>query len=245
MTMSENTPQTAPSGASPWRFLPFLVLIVGLGLFFVMGGTNFLSFEEFSSHRGMLLDLVARNHVLSAGFFILIYGLDVAFSLPGGTILTLAGGFLFGTFAGTAYVVVGATLGASALFFAARTAFGDVLMRRAGPAIVKMEKGFQENAWSYLFFLRLVPLFPFWLVNLVPAFLGVGFGVYVVTTFIGIIPGTLVYASIGSGLGAVFDRGETPDLGLIFDPQILLPLLGLGFLALLPVLYKLRKPAGN
>ena len=99
--------------------------------------------------------------------------------------------------------------------------------------------------WSYLFFLRLVPLFPFWLVNLVPAFLGVGYGVYAVTTFIGIIPGALVYASIGSGLGMVFDQGETPDLGIIFDPQILLPLLGLGLLALLPVLYKKRQSAKN
>ncbi len=243
--MSESKPQTAPSSASPWRFLPFLILIAGLGAFFVMGGTNYLSFEEFSAHRGVLVDLVARNTVLSVIIFVLIYVLAVAFSLPGGTILSLAGGFLFGTFAGTIYCVVGATLGASAIFFAARTAFGDVLMERAGPTITKMEKGFQENAWSYLFFLRLVPLFPFWLVNLVPAFLGVGYGVYAVTTFIGIIPGALVYASIGSGLGMVFDQGETPDLGIIFDPQILLPLLGLGLLALLPVLYKKRQSAKN
>ena len=101
-----------------------------------------------------------------------------------------------------------------------------------------MEAGFRENALSYLLVLRLVPLFPFWLVNLVPAFLGVKLRTYVIGTFFGIIPGTLVYASIGNGLGSVLDQGRTPDLGIIFRVDILVPLIGLAVLALIPVGYK-------
>ena len=101
-----------------------------------------------------------------------------------------------------------------------------------------MESGFRDNAISYMLILRLVPLFPFWLVNLVPAFLGVSFASYAVTTVIGIIPGTAVYSSVGNGLGALVEAGRMPDLGLITDPEILLPLLGLALLSFLPVVYK-------
>jgi uncharacterized membrane protein YdjX (TVP38/TMEM64 family) len=110
-----------------------------------------------------------------------------------------------------------------------------------------MEAGFRENAFNYLLVLRLIPLFPFWLVNLVPAFLGVPLRTYVVATLLGIIPGSLVYASVGNGLGVVFDQGDTPDLGIIFKPAILGPILGLAALALLPVVYrryKARSKAG-
>jgi uncharacterized membrane protein YdjX (TVP38/TMEM64 family) len=101
-----------------------------------------------------------------------------------------------------------------------------------------MEEGFHENALSYLLVLRLIPIFPFWLINIVPAFLGVALGTYVLGTFIGIIPGSLVFASVGNGLGAVFDAGQTPDLGIIFEPQIIGPILGLAVLALLPIAYR-------
>ncbi len=112
------------------------------------------------------------------------------------------------------------------------------LRRRAGPWIGRLEAGFRENALSYLLVLRLVPLFPFWLVNLVPAFLGVPLTTYALGTFVGIIPGSFVYASVGNGLGAVFDAGGTPDLTIIFEPEILLPIIGLSLLALIPVVYK-------
>jgi uncharacterized membrane protein YdjX (TVP38/TMEM64 family) len=134
--------------------------------------------------------------------------------------------------------VIAATIGASLVFLAARTALGDSLRRRAGPWLRRMEDGFRENALHYLLFLRLVPILPFWLVNLVPAFLGVPFRIYLTATFFGIIPGGLVYASVGNGLGAVFDAGATPDLGIIFKPAIILPLAGLAILAILPVAYK-------
>jgi uncharacterized membrane protein YdjX (TVP38/TMEM64 family) len=113
-----------------------------------------------------------------------------------------------------------------------------VLRAKAGPFLTKMEDGFRENAMSYLLVLRLVPLFPFWLVNLVPAFLGVPTGTYVIGTFFGIIPGTFVFASVGNGLGALLDAGQDPNLGIIFQPNVLGPLIALALLSLVPVAYK-------
>ncbi len=184
------------------------------------------------------MEYVAAHGVLAVILFLIFYAVVIAFSLPGGAFMTITGGFLFGTFAGTVYTVLAATAGASVLYLAARFALGDLLRAKAGPAVRKMEAGFRENALSYLLALRLIPVFPFWLVNLVPALLGVPFRVYLIGTFFGIIPGTLVYTSIGNGLGAVFAAGGRPDLNLIFTPEILLPIIGLALLALIPVAYK-------
>jgi uncharacterized membrane protein YdjX (TVP38/TMEM64 family) len=137
--------------------------------------------------------------------------------------------------------VVGATLVATAVFLAARTAFADVLRAKAGPTLQKMEAGFRENALSYLLVLRLVPLFPFFLVNLAPAFLGVPLRTYVAATFFGIIPGTVVYSSVGAGLGTILEQGGAPDKSIIWRLEVIGPLLGLAALALLPVLYKRMK----
>ncbi len=169
-----------------------------------------------------------------------LYALVIAFSLPGGAVMTITGGFLFGWLGGGSIVVVGATIGATALFLIARTAVGGFLEAKAGPFVRKMEDGFRQNALSYLLAMRLIPIFPFWLVNLVPAFLGVSTTTYVIATFFGIIPGTFVYALVGNGLGALFDAGATSDsvLKTIFQPQFLAPLIGLAVLAVLPVLYK-------
>jgi uncharacterized membrane protein YdjX (TVP38/TMEM64 family) len=122
-----------------------------------------------------------------------------------------------------------------AVFLAARTAIGDYLRAKAGPGLKRMEEGFRRNAFSYLLVLRIVPIFPFWLVNLVPAFCGVSLRTYALATLIGIIPGCFVFASVGNGLGALLDRGETPNLMIIFQWDILLPILGLAVLALLPI----------
>ena len=131
-----------------------------------------------------------------------------------------------------------------AVFLAARTAFGDLLRQKAGNRLKKLEAGFRENALSYMFVLRLVPLFPFWLVNLAPALFGVKLRTYIIATFFGIMPGGLVYAGVGNGLGAVLDAGKTPDLGIIFEPAILLPILGLAALSLIPVIYRRLRPPG-
>jgi uncharacterized membrane protein YdjX (TVP38/TMEM64 family) len=156
--------------------------------------------------------------------------------------LSVAGGFLFGSVFGAAWIVIGATIGATTLFLVAKTALGEPLRLRFASQIKRMEEGFQANAFSYLLLLRLVPLFPFWLVNLAPAFLGVSVVTFVVTTFIGIIPGSFVFASIGNGLNALFEAGEEPDLGLVAllsRPDFYIPIAGLAVLSLIPVVYRM------
>ena len=220
------------------RFLPLAILLLAIVVVLASGLAEYLSFEQLKQNRSQLLDFVDRHAVLAPLLFMAIYAAVVALSIPGGAVLTVAGGFLFGIGLATLYVVVAATAGASLVFLAAKTALGDSLRAKAGPWMRRMETGFRENALNYLLFLRLIPAFPFWLVNLVPAFLGVPFPTYVVGTFLGIIPGTLVYASVGNGLGAVFEAGQSPDLGIIFRPAILLPIVGLAVLAILPVAYR-------
>lgn len=237
----------APSTARPVhpvrRVLPLLLLLLAAAGLYLSGLHRYLSLSALAEHRQTLSALVAAHALTAAAGFIAVYALAVALSVPGAVFLTLAGGLLFGVVAGTAYVVVGATLGAVAVFLAARTALADLLRRRAGPWLARLEGGFRSNALSYLLFLRLVPLFPFWLVNLVPAFLGVTLSTYVTGTLLGILPGTLVYVSVGNGLGAVLDQGGTPDLGIIFQAEVLLPLLGLALLSLLPVALQRRRAA--
>jgi uncharacterized membrane protein YdjX (TVP38/TMEM64 family) len=220
------------------RFLPLALLLLAIVAAFGLGLDDYVSFEQLERNRAQLLAFVERHPLLAPLVFMLIYAAVIALSIPGGAILTMAGGFLFGVTAATCYVVIAATCGATVVFLIARTALGDSLRHKAGPAMRRMEAGFRENALSYLLFLRLIPVFPFWLVNLVPAFLGVPLRTYVLATLVGIIPGSLVYASVGNGLGAVFEAGGRPDLGIIFKPEIILPLIGLAVLAILPVAYK-------
>ena len=235
--MTENDSRPAAKGWSARRFAPLVVLAAGLVAFFAFGLDDYASCKALRDHREVLLQFAAGLGALAALLFMASYALVIAFSVPGGSVMTIAGGFFFGTIAGTVYVVIAATVGATALFLAARTALGDALRAKAGPAMKKMEAGFRKNALNYLLFLRLVILFPFWLVNLVPALLGVPLGTYVLATFIGIIPGTFIYASFGAGLGAAFDAGEC-DIGMILTPDVLIPIAGLALLALLPVAYK-------
>lgn len=226
------------SGFTVKKLFPLLVLTGAIAAFFGLGLNQYLSFEALRDNREFLLQWSADNQLLAVSSFILIYAVVVALSLPGATVMTLAGGFVFGIIHGTLYVVSAATLGAFLIFVVARYCFADFFKAKAGKAAEKMEEGFKANALSYLLFLRLVPLFPFWLVNLVPAFLGVPARTFLIGTFFGIIPGTAVFCSVGNGLGAVFDAGETPNLKIIFQPEILGPILGLAILSLVPILYK-------
>ena len=233
--------KTGNKGLSLRRGLPLLVLLSGLALFFILGLHKYLSCEALSEHRDWLRAQVEGHGLLAVVAFTIVYALAIALSVPGGAVMTIAGGFLFGTLETTAFVIVGATLGAVALFLAARSALFDVLHAKAGPSLLKMEQGFKDNALSYLLVLRLIPLFPFWLVNLVPALLGVPLKTYVIGTALGIIPGTFVFASVGNGLGTLLDKGATPGLSVFFDAQVLTPIVGLAVLSLLPVFYKMVK----
>lgn len=213
-------------------------LLAGLAAFFLLGGHRALSFETLSQHHDVLAAWVAANTALAVTVFMLTYVLIVAFSVPGAVWMSIGGGYLFGTVAATGLVVASATAGATAVFLIARFILGDAWRARISGPIARLEHGFRENAFSSLLVLRLVPLFPFWLVNLVPAFVGVPTRTYVLATALGIIPGALVYTSLGNGLDAVFAAGEMPDLGIIYDPEILLPLLGLAGLAMVPTVYR-------
>lgn len=236
--MSIDRDDSGKSAFSWQRMIPLLVLAAGLVAFFAFGLDDYLTFETLRENRAWLLQQVADSALLAAVAYIVLYVLVVAFSLPGGAVMTITGGFLFGQWLGTAYVIFAATIGATILFLAAKTALGDVLRAKAGPFLKKMEAGFQENALSYLLVLRLIPLFPFFIVNLVPAFLGVSLKVFVIATFVGIIPGSFVYATVGAGLGSIFDSGEEFSAGSILTPEIVTALVGLAVLAMLPVAYK-------
>jgi uncharacterized membrane protein YdjX (TVP38/TMEM64 family) len=220
------------------RLVPVLVLVTGLVVFFALGLERYLSFDTLREHRTALRTWVETSGVRAALLFMAIYTTAVAFSLPGATVLSITGGLLFGTVWGTVCIVVSATLGATVLFLIAKTAFGDAWRARAGPWLQNMEAGFRDNALSYLLVLCLVPLFPFFIVNLVPALLGVPLSTYVLGTFVGIIPGAVVYATVGAGLGSIFDAGGEFSATGILTPQVLLSLIGLAVLAMLPVVYK-------
>ncbi|MCL4676735.1 MAG: VTT domain-containing protein, partial [Pararhodobacter sp.] len=179
--------------------------------------------------------------VQTPALFMLGYVVIVAFSLPGATVATLTGGFLFGVFPGVVFNVVAATLGAVAIFLAVRVGLGEGLRRRidaSDGAVRRLTDGIRANEVPVLLTMRLVPAVPFFIANLIPAFLGVATWRFAWTTLVGTLPGGLVYTWVGSGLGAVFARGEAPDLGILFEPHILGPILGLAALSLLPVVLK-------
>ena len=237
MTISDSEPMTG-NGSAFRRLWPVVLLIAAVGALFVFGPDNGTMFRWLSEYRGTLLAFVDDNAVAAVLVFFAAYVLVVALSLPGGAMMTLAGAFFFGALNTAVYVVFAATIGATLLFLIARTAVGNRLRARAGPWMKKMEAGFRENALSYLLVLRLIPLFPFFIVNLVPAFLGVSLRTYVVATFFGIIPGTVVYSLAGGGLGSVLDAGEEFSAASVLTPEIIAALVGLGALAALPVVYK-------
>lgn len=221
--------------------LPLLVLggLVATALAVRMWGLDAaLDVETLARHHLSLKARVDAHPLLAPLLFVALYALAVAASLPGAAVLTMAGGWLFGTLFGTLWSALGATSGATLVFLLARGVLREPLRRRAGAYLAPLERAFAEHGPSWLLFLRLVPVFPFWLVNLVPAFLGMRLPPYVVFTFLGILPGGLVYAAIGSGLGELLARGERPDPALILEPRFLLPLVGLGLLALAPALWR-------
>ena len=245
-TASPPPARPAPGRPSPgrpaWRRLWPLALILGvLGLATALGLHRTLSFDTLAAHRASLAGFVEARPVAAALAYVAAYVVVVAFSLPGGAVMTLAGGFLFGPWIGAGLAVAGATAGACLLFLAARYALAETLSRRAGPLLDRVRQGLQQDGFWYLLSLRLLPVVPFWLTNLAPALAGMPFGPYAAATFVGIIPATMVFAGIGAGLGQVFDAGGRPDLSIIFSPGILMPLLGLAALSLLGAWWRTRQ----
>ena len=231
----------SPQRPSLWiKRLPILA-IAAIALAGAFTLRDHLNFEALSQNREALLAFRDGNFLIASLAFIAAYVVIVAFSLPGATIATLTGGFLFGLFPGVLFNVLGATLGAVAVFLAARAGFGADMaakMEQKGGAVGRLQQGLRENEWSVLLMMRLVPAVPFFLANLIPAFVGTSLFRFAVTTFFGIMPGALVFTSVGAGLGEVYARGESPDLSIIFAPHVLGPILGLAALSALPIILK-------
>jgi uncharacterized membrane protein YdjX (TVP38/TMEM64 family) len=224
--------------------LPILVILaVAVAGFFIL--RPHVSFDVLAEHRDTLIAYRDTHFMLASLAFIGTYVAVTAFSLPGAAVISVTGGFLFGLFPGVLYNVVSATIGASLIFLAARSGFGASLSRRmaeSGGKAARLQAALQDNEWSMLFIMRLVPIVPFFVANLIPAFTGTRLSRFAISTFIGIIPGALVFTSIGSGVGEVFARGEAPDLSVIWAPHIIGPILGLAALSALPIFLKRRAP---
>jgi uncharacterized membrane protein YdjX (TVP38/TMEM64 family) len=232
--------ETPPPRPALLRFWPLLLLAGVVVLAWASGAARLLSFEALGAHRATLDAWVAARPVLAAGAYVLVYAAVVALSLPGGVVMTLAGGLLFGAWVGTGLTVVGATIGACLLFLAARSALAPLLAGRAAGLLDRIRPGLERDGFFYLLTLRLIPVVPFWLANLAPALVGMPFGAYAAATALGIIPGTAVFSGIGAGLGEILAAGGRPELGVIFSPPILLPLLGLAALSLLGAWWRRR-----
>ncbi|MBB5746971.1 TVP38/TMEM64 family protein [Brevundimonas variabilis] len=226
------------------RFLPLAILIVAVIAIFASGVTKYLNLEALQANEALLRGYIDQNLILALLAFIAVYALATAVSLPGAIILTLAGGYLFGTWVGGSATVIGATVGAVAVFYAVQTSLGEALRAKAeasGGMLKKVIDGVGQGAFGYILTLRLIPLAPFWLVNVAAALAHAPLRAYALATFFGIMPATFIYSGIGAGIGALVARGEAPDLGVIFEPKVLVPLVALGLLSLGTTLYQRRK----
>lgn len=255
-TPMNETSSTQRSSLTRW--LPLIVLAALMALMFALGWQKYLSFKTIGLNYEYLKSFIAANFIAALALYMLIYIAAVALSAPGGLIMTLAGGLLFGWQVGAPATVVAATIGATLLFLIAKTSLGESLAAKAGPWLAKLRDGFRENALSYLLFLRLVPLFPFVIVNLAPALLGVPLTTYVIGTFLGIIPGTVAFSVAGSGLGSVIEAQNkiyqsclaaapadpdkacpySVDTSALVTPELIAAFALLGVIALIPVALK-------
>ena len=254
MTQSGRDQQQSTSPIRRWGPVGVILLLMGVG--YSQGWHQYLSLDALVTHRSMLADLVAEHYALALLGYVAIYVVAVALSFPGASFITIAGGLLFGWMIGGLLTVVAATLGATLIFLAARSVFGSSLRERATGFVHRFAEGFRQDAFNYLLFLRLVPVFPFWLINIAPALFGVRLGTYVSATLIGILPGTFAYAFIGAGFDSVIAAQEAanptcsldPDCTLTLDPgalitgELIAAFVALGVVALIPpVLKEIRR----
>jgi uncharacterized membrane protein YdjX (TVP38/TMEM64 family) len=223
------------------RLLPLLLLAVLAAVGFVL--VRGVGWDSLARHQALLQDLVGTHPLASAGIYLVAYTTTAALSLPHAAILTVAGGLLFGQVLGCALTVAGATLGASILLIIVRSAFARTLGRHRQRIPETVRNRLATDGFSYLLALRLVPLFPFWIVNLAAAVAGIRLAVFVSATLIGIAPASFILSAIGAGVSALLAEGKTPDLSVLFSARILLPLAGLAVLSLLPALLRRRKRA--
>lgn len=247
MANTEET-ETGAAGSARWRrFLPLAVIAAGLAAGYAAGLQDYLSFTLLAEQRDALNAFVADHALASALGYFVIYALAVAFAFPAASVLTIFAGFVFGWLLGGVLTVFAATTGAAAIFLAARSAFGDVLRKRAGPFAAKLADGFAKDAFGYLLVLRLAPVFPFLIINIAPAFFDIRLRTYVAATFLGIIPGTFAYAWLGQGLDSVIAAataaGREIAISDLVTPDITFAFLGLAIVAAIPTI--VRKVRGR
>ena len=221
-----------------------MVILIVIAMWFVLKPDQYATLEGLKASRTILEFWIVEHYLLSVILLIVGYTILVAFSLPGAVFITIGAGFLFGPWWGTVYSVVGASLGAIAVFFLAKFLFVDFFRKKVGRFLAPIKSHMRENELSYLLILRLVPIFPFWLVNIVPAFLDIRPRTYIIATMIGVIPGTFVYALLGDSVGALLGAHDGINLKIIFEPRFLVPILGLSFLAAVPILYRRFRKRG-
>jgi len=223
------------------KFLPLAVFVAIIVIALASGVTRFLNLDALRENEAGLRAFIDQNLIFALAAFVGSYAIATAISLPGATILTLAGGYLFGTGVGGSATVIGATLGAIAIFYVVGTSLGAALRAKAeasGGRLKGVIDGVQQGAFGYILTLRLIPVVPFWFVNVAAALAGTPIRPYIAATFIGIIPATFIFSSIGAGIGTIVAEGGSPDLGVIFEPHILGPLIALALLALGTTLYR-------
>jgi uncharacterized membrane protein YdjX (TVP38/TMEM64 family) len=236
------------------RIAPVVAIVLIMALVFAMGWHRYLSLETLVRHRTALDGFVAAYYALAIAAFVAAYVAVAGLSIPGGALLTMAGGVLFGWVVGGLASIIGATIGATIVFMVARTACSEAALHRAGPIVAKLAQGFRDDAFHYLLFLRLVPVFPFWLVNLAPALVGVSLGTFVLATALGIIPGTFAYALVGAGLDSAIMAQEAAyrhclaggregcrldfNWSTAATPQLMAAFVALGIVALIPVVVR-------
>ena len=236
------------------RWLPLVVLAAAMALVFGMGWHKVLTFEMLALKRDALRAFVTGHTALAVLAYMAIYVAVVALSLPGAGVITITGGLLFGVWLGAPVTVIAATIGATLIFLIAKTSLGAALAERAGPWLDRFRDGFEKEGLSYMLFLRLVP-FPFFIINLAPAVLGVPLRTFVIGTFLGIIPGTVAFSYLGDTLDRVMIEAKsaydacvaakgaaachlTIEAGMLPFKQILIALTLIGLVALIPPMLK-------
>lgn len=255
-------PRTPPTLVLVRRYGLPLLLAAAMALVMLKGWHQHVTLETVVAQRDRFHQALAANVALSFIAYVALYAVLVALSLPCGLIMTMAGGLLFGWLLGALAAMVGATIGATTVFLIARSAVGDTLSQRAGPWLAKLSQGFQKDALSYMLFLRLVPAFPFWFVNIAPAVLGVPLRTFVLGTVVGILPATFAFASAGAGLDSVIMAAKNEHAAcvaqngadacplkihasLLLTPELVLALVLVGLVALIPVILKRWKKRGG
>ncbi len=246
----EETTAVASKKFSVLRLWPIALVLAGLAAFYASGASQYLSLDTIIRERMALTDFLAANYALALATYVAVYVAAVSLSFPGASLITILGGFLFGVVAGTILTVIAATIGASIIFLIAKTSLGEALRSKVGKAANRLAEGFEADAFNYLLFLRLVPVFPFWLINIAPAMFKVKLPAFAAATALGIIPGTAAYCLLGSGLNGVIEAQEAAnpgcaqagtceiDPGALVTPGLVGAMVALALVSLIPIAVK-------